>query len=79
MEPLYGYLLLGMKLQFIPNKYSGAWNFGTEKNTVTSVKQIAEMALETWGKGKLNIKNTNKFYEQAKFAIKYLKIWKKKF
>lgn len=73
MEPLYGYLLLGMKLQLNPNKYSGAWNFGTEKNTVTSVKQIAEMALETWGKGKLNIKNTNKFYEQENLQLNILK------
>ena len=25
-----------------PKKYSGAWNFGTEKNSITSVKKIVE-------------------------------------
>ena len=69
LEPLYGYLLLGIKLQKNPKKYSGSWNFGTEKNTVTSVKEIANIAQETWGKGKIIIKNTKKFYEQENLQL----------
>ena len=26
----------------MPEKYSGPWNFGTERNTITSVEQIIE-------------------------------------
>ena len=58
-----------MKLQKNPKKYSGPWNFGTEKNTVTSVKQIAKIAQETWGTGKIIIKNTKKFYEQENLQL----------
>ena len=31
------------------------------------------MALETWGKGKLNIKNIKKFYEQENLQLNILK------
>ena len=39
---LYGYLWLGYKLTINKNKFSGAWNFGTNKNTVTNVEQIVK-------------------------------------
>lgn len=73
MEPLYGYLILAIKLNKNPKKFSGAWNFGTERNTVTSVKEIAEIARKTWGEGKLIIKNTKKFYEQENLQLNILK------
>ena len=67
-----------------PKKYSGPWNFGTEKNTVTSVKQIAKIAQETWGTGKIIIKNTKKFYEQENLQLNISKSkkilgWKPKY
>ena len=58
LEPIYGYLLLAKKLYFNPKKFSGPWNFGTEKNTVTSVKKIALYILKLWEWG-LKIKIIN--------------------
>ncbi len=68
LEPLKGYLLLG-KLQFKnPQKYSGAWNFGTNPNSLTSVKSIAKFIIRFWGKGKLISKKKN-FYEQKNLQL----------
>jgi len=84
LEPLYGYLLLGMNLYNNPKKFSGPWNFGTERNTVTSVKEIAELALKFWGDGEIIIKNTKKFYEQENLQLNISKSknilkWKPKY
>ena len=41
LEPLYGYLMLAFNLH--KNKktfFSGSWNFGTNKNTITSVEEV---------------------------------------
>lgn len=69
MEPLYGYLILAEKLYRDPKKYSGPWNFGTKKNTVTSVKDIALIMIKLWGKGKIKIKKNKKFYEQENLQL----------
>jgi len=73
LEPLYGYLLLAKKLNENPKKYSGPWNFGTERNTVTSVMQIANYVINFWGKGKLIFKNKKKFYEQENLQLNITK------
>ncbi len=84
LEPIYGYLILAKKNYQNPKKYSGPWNFGTEKNTVTSVKKIVQFMLKIWGKGKLVIKKNRKYYEQVNLQLninktkKILK-WKPKF
>ena len=84
LEPIYGYLLLAKKLYFNPKKFSGPWNFGTEKNTVTSVKKIALYILKLWGGGNLKIKNKQSYYEKTNLQLniekskKILK-WKPKF
>jgi len=84
LEPLFGYLILAAKLYNEPKKYSGAWNFGTEKNTVTSVLSIVKYAIKYWGYGSLKIKKQKKFYEQTNLQLniektkKILK-WKPKY
>ncbi len=84
LEPINGYLYLAMKLYKNPKKYSGPWNFGTELNTVTDVKEVIRRIIECWGRGKYKIKNKKKFYEQANLQLniskskKILK-WKPKF
>ncbi len=40
LEPLVGYLELGMKLLDKPNTYSGSWNFGPEPDAVSTVKDV---------------------------------------
>ena len=84
LEPLYGYLLLGEKLFKKPKTYSGAWNFGTKKNTVTNVLEIVKELVKFWGRGKISFKKNQKYYEQTNLqlniqkAIKILK-WQPKY
>ena len=84
IDPLYGYLILGANLYKDPKKYSGAWNFGTEKNTVTSVLTIVRYAIKNWGWGEVTIKKQKQFYEQTNLQLniektkKILK-WKPKY
>ena len=73
LEPLYGYLLLGQKLYMKPKNFSGAWNFGTKKNTVTTVLQIVKKIIEFWGKGKIFVKKNVKYYEQENLQLNILK------
>ena len=77
LEPLRGYLLLAMKQFYEPKKYSGAWNFGTEKNSGKSVKEIVEYIIEFWGSGKLKESKQNKFYEQENLQLNIQKSRKK--
>jgi len=69
LEPLNGYLELGMKLYRNPEKYSGAWNFGTEKKTITSVEQIIKKLIKYWGYGNYKKYNKKKFYEQINLQL----------
>ena len=73
LEPLYGYLWLGYKLAINKNKFSGAWNFGTNKNTVTNVEQIVQMILNFWGAGKYKVIKNKKFYEQSNLQLNITK------
>jgi CDP-glucose 4,6-dehydratase len=51
LEPLFGYLLLGSKLYDDPVKYSQAYNFGPDVNDALPVKEMVDMAIESWGGG----------------------------
>ena len=61
LEPLKGYLILAKKQYSKPLNFSGAWNFGTNPKSLTTVKKIVEYIIEYWGEGKLVAKK-NKFY-----------------
>ena len=84
LEPLYGYLMLGEKVYKQPKKYSGPWNFGTTKNTVTNVLTIVKEIVKLWGIGKIKFKTKQKYYEQTNLQLdisksrKILK-WKPKY
>ena len=53
LEPLIGYLILGMKL-YNNHNYSGAWNFGPSSTEVLSVKKVVSIFAQ-----KLDIKKKN--------------------
>ena len=78
LEPLKGYLILAMEQFNKPKKFSGAWNFGTNPRSVTTLKKIVQYIINFWGEGKLIAKKNN-FYEQANLQLninkakKYLK------
>ena len=84
IEPLYGYLILAKKIYKEPKCYSGPWNFGTKKNTVTNVLKIVKAIVKFWGKGKINFKRNQKYYEQTNLQLninkskKFLK-WEPKY
>ena len=52
LEPLSGYLLLASKMYQEPTKFSGAWNFGPNYESVISVDEVVSMIVEKWGNGK---------------------------
>ncbi len=68
LEPLKGYLILAKKQFESPNKFSGSYNFGTKKNSLTDVKTIVEYLINFWGEGKMKIKKS-KFYEQTNLQL----------
>ena len=84
LEPIHGYLILAEKLYKDPLKYSGPWNFGTKRNTVTNVLQIVQQIIKIWGNGKIKYKKKQRYYEQANLqlniekSIKLIK-WKPKY
>ena len=63
LEPLSGYLLLGVKLWEHGPKFSGGWNFGPMDVEVLSVEDIVKQVCQVWGKGKYTIENRNQPHE----------------
>jgi CDP-glucose 4,6-dehydratase len=51
LEPLSGYLALGILLNENAVKYSGAYNFGPLPNDHLTVKELVNIALKCWGDG----------------------------
>lgn len=54
LEPLYGYLLLASKMLEDGEKYSGAWNFGPNYDSIVPVKDIVTSVINLWGTGEWN-------------------------
>ncbi len=69
IEPLYGYLILAKKLFEQPIKYSGAYNFGSKKNTVTSVEEVVKKIIKYWGSGNYKSNKKKKYYEQKNLQL----------
>ncbi|NQV09512.1 CDP-glucose 4,6-dehydratase [Candidatus Woesearchaeota archaeon] len=51
LDPLNGYLLLGKKLAE-EKKFSGAWNFGPNRESILMVKEVIDKLIKYWGSGK---------------------------
>jgi len=69
LEPLNGYLILAKKLYLNPKNFSGPWNFGSKRNTVTSVYEVVKQIVDTWGTGKITVKKNYKYYEQKNLQL----------
>jgi CDP-glucose 4,6-dehydratase len=61
LEPLRGYLMLAGKMWADGEKYSGAWNFAPERNSVT-VRELANRIIYEWGSG--NCTDLSSTFEQ---------------
>ncbi len=51
MEPIIGYLMLGMKLSENPQSFSEAFNFGPNPEDNLSVEELVKLAIQEWGSG----------------------------
>ncbi len=51
LEPLYGYLLLAIKLIERPKDYRGAWNFGSNNECCIPVSKMVDKVINYWGSG----------------------------
>lgn len=51
LEPVFGYLLLGVKMVQQPQAFSEAWNFGPHINDNLTVESLVKMAISILGKG----------------------------
>jgi CDP-glucose 4,6-dehydratase len=54
LEPLSGYLQLGVLLDKDPLQFSSAYNFGPLPDDHLTVKQLVETAIQSWGSGNWN-------------------------
>lgn len=55
LEPISGYLLLGVKLYNQPAEFSGSWNFGPSTSEVRTVHEVASKVIGHIGKGSVVI------------------------
>jgi CDP-glucose 4,6-dehydratase len=51
IEPLFGYLELGIKLNMDPLSYTQAFNFGPNTSDALSVEEMVIKSIESWGSG----------------------------
>ncbi|QZE13859.1 CDP-glucose 4,6-dehydratase [Halosquirtibacter laminarini] len=70
LEPLSGYLLLAYKMWGNPQKYSGAWNFGPNLQSVVPVWDIASKVVHCFGKGEVvDISDSQQPHEAKLLAL----------
>jgi CDP-glucose 4,6-dehydratase len=75
LEPLGGYLLLASKMYRNPGKFCGAWNFGPDDTSVTTVKKIANMVISYWGSGSwIDMSDKNKPHEAKLLTLDITKV-----
>ncbi len=55
LEPLSGYLDIGLALLDDPQRFSGAWNFGPMDGGFLNVGQVTEEVIRHWGSGSLRV------------------------
>lgn len=53
LEPLSGYMLLAKKMWNSPREYCEGWNFGPEKDSVSTVWEVASSLIDNYGNGTL--------------------------
>ncbi len=64
IEPLFGYLELGVKLNSDPIKYAQSYNFGPNINEALSVEEMVAKSINCWGSGTYTIEvNSNNPHE----------------
>ncbi|MEO6524901.1 MAG: CDP-glucose 4,6-dehydratase [Mucilaginibacter sp.] len=65
LEPLLGYLMLGINLNSNPTQYSQAYNFGPAFTDALPVSNMVELAIGCWGKGEYFVHQTQNQLHEA--------------
>lgn len=55
LEPLHGYLTIAANLLERPAEFSGAWNFGPATSSVKTVMELAQLIVEIWSSGRIEV------------------------
>ena len=55
LEPVVGYLSLGMHLEKQPIAFAQAYNFGPQSEDALSVEEMLQLAIASWGSGEYQI------------------------
>ena len=71
LDPLFGYLLLALKMKEDPEVYEGAWNFGPYHANAIDIQTLTEKILQDWESG---IWKGVSQYETAPHEARYLKL-----
>lgn len=66
IEPIYGYLLLGVKLFQNPIAYAQAYNFGPYVHDALPVLDMTKLAIESWGTGSFELLTDSNQPHEAK-------------
>jgi CDP-glucose 4,6-dehydratase len=65
LEPLSGYLLLGVLMYKDGAKYSDAWNFGPSDEDIITVEEIVKLAIKAWGGGGYTLDASRHLHETS--------------
>ena len=65
LEPVYGYLLLGLALAEQAREFSSAWNLGPDSGSVVTVAELVETLLREWGSGSWEAREGDGLHEAA--------------
>ncbi len=65
LEPLAGYLLLGMRLAQDGKAFQGAWNFGPPPDNTKTVERGAQSVIDVWGEGSIDRLGSVPFHEST--------------
>lgn len=65
LDSISGYLLLAANQRNNPIKYAEAFNFGPVLNDIKRVRELAELAVKSWGEGVINYHQSEKNFHEA--------------
>ena len=63
LESLSGYLLLGALMYKDGTKYSDAWNFGPNDESIIAVEELVKLVIKYWGSGSYTIDTSSHLHE----------------
>lgn len=74
IEPIVGYLMLGLFLNNNQKKYSYAYNFGPSYSDNLSVKDLVELAINQWGGGSYSVIEQKDLHEAGLLRLDIEKV-----